>query len=126
MAGRSLRIENRGGQMVFRGGPVVGLQPVMDLALECRFRVDRMCGELGVSERHLHRVFTDSVGLSPKECLRRERMVAARYLLREGGSIKGVAFDLGFAHPKDFTREFRGCYGLAPSAYLERETERCF
>lgn len=126
MVSRTLRIENRGGQMVLRGGPVVGMRPVAELAVECRFRVDLMCGELGVSERHLHRVFSDSVGLAPKDWLRRERMVSARYRLREGGSIKEVALDLGFAHPKDFTREFRVCYGLPPSAYLEQETERSF
>lgn len=121
-----MRIENRGGQMVLRGGPVVGLRPLAELSVECRFRVDLMCAELGISERHLHRVFSESVGLAPKDWLRRERMVSARYRLREGNSIKEVALDLGFAHPKDFTREFRGCYGLPPSAYLEREAERSF
>ena len=45
MASRTLRIENRGGQMVFRGGPVVGLRPVNELAVECRFRVDLMCAD---------------------------------------------------------------------------------
>ncbi len=126
MASRTLRIENRGGQMVLRGGSVVGMLPLAELAIECRFRVDLICVELSISERHLHRVFSDSIGLAPKDWLRRERMVSARYRLREGGSIKEVALDLGFAHPEDFTREFRACYGLPPSAYLEQETERSF
>ena len=124
MASRTLRIENRGGRMMLRGGPVVGMRPGKDLAVEGRFRVDLMCGQLGVSERHLYRVFSDSIGLAPKDWLRRERMVAARHRLREGGSVKEVALDLGFTHPKDFTREFRDCYGLPPSDYVERETER--
>ena len=126
MASRTLRIENRGGQMMLRGGPVVGMRAVEGTGGGVPLPGGSDVRELGVSERHLHRVFSDSVGLAPKDWLRRERMVAARYRLREGGSIKEVALDLGFAHPKDFTREFRGCYGLPPSDYLEQEVERSF
>lgn len=53
-------------------------------------------------------------------------MVEARFLLRDGSSIKGAAIELGFAHPKDFTREFRNCYELTPSTFLDREAERAF
>lgn len=126
MAARTLRIENRAGQLVLRGGRLMGLVPLAVLAGECRFRVDEMCDRLGISDRHLHRVFSESIGLAPKDWLRRQRMVTARFLLRDGASIKQAAIELGFAHPKDFTREFRACYDLTPTTFIDREAERAF
>lgn len=126
MTGGSLRIENHGGTLLLRGGRLVRPIRLADLALVCRFRVDQICERLGVSDRHLYRVFSDSIGLAPKDWLRRQRMVAARRLLRQGVSIKEAAIDLGFAHPKDFTREFRDCYGLPPSAFAASEALRAF
>ena len=126
MAVRTLRIENRAGHLVLRGGRLMGARLLGELARECRFRVDLICERLEISDRHLHRVFSDSIGLAPKDWLRRQRMVVARFLLRNGASIKEVAIELGFAHPKDFTREFRVCYQITPSMFIDREAERAF
>ena len=126
MTAGCLRIENHGGTLRLRGGRLLRPIPLADLAIECRFRVDLLCRQLEISDRHLHRVFSESIGLAPKDWLRRQRMVAARGMLRQGISIKEAAIDLGFAHPKDFTREFRDCYGLPPSAFVACETLRAF
>jgi AraC-like DNA-binding protein len=126
MVAGSLRIENHGGTLMLRGGRLARATPLTELALECRFRVDLICRRLGISDRHLHRVFSESLALAPKDWLRRQRMVTARWLLRQGVPVKEVALDLGFAHPKDFTREFRECYGMPPTAFVAAEALRAF
>ncbi|MGC4017097.1 MAG: helix-turn-helix transcriptional regulator [Luteolibacter sp.] len=85
------------------------------------YRVDRMCQMVGISERHLRRVFEDGIGITPKDWLRRERMVAARNLLREGHSVKEVSIDLGFASPKIFAREFQAFYEVSPTDFQRKD-----
>jgi AraC family transcriptional regulator of adaptative response / DNA-3-methyladenine glycosylase II len=82
-----------------------------------------LCDRIGVSERHLRRVFEDGLGISPKEWLRQERMVAARQLLRHGSPIKEVSIDLGFSTSKMFSRDFIEFYGVRPTDFQRKECE---
>lgn len=117
-------------QIAYRDGRVVAIrprepepEPLRPLARELGFKVNRMCLALGVSERQLHRVFTDCLGISPKDWMRRERMVEARHFLMEGRSVKDVAMELGFAAPKDFGREFSAVYHMTPTEFQRRMAE---
>jgi AraC-like DNA-binding protein len=94
------------------------------LAREVDFRMSGLCERIGVSERHLRRVFDEGLGISPKEWLRQERMVAARKLLRHGSPIKEVAIDLGFSNSKVFSRDFVSFHGVRPTDFQRKETER--
>ena len=91
------------------------------IAREGEYRTANLCDRIGVSERHLRRVFEEGLGISPKEWLRQERMVAARALLREGSPIKEVASDLGFTNPKVFSRDFQLYYGVKPTDFQRKE-----
>lgn len=91
------------------------------IARESRFNATELCTRLGVSERHLRRLFEDGLGIGAKEWLRQERMVVARNLLREGTPIKEVATQLGFANYKNLNREFLAFYNVTPSDYQKRE-----
>ena len=82
-----------------------------------------LCERIGVSERHLRRVFVEGLGISPKEWLRKERMVAARNLLRHGSPIKEVAIDLGFSTSKMFSRDFLSFHGVRPTDFQRKESE---
>ena len=93
------------------------------LAREGDYQMPSLCERIGVSERHLRRVFEEGIGMSPKEWLRRERMVAARNLLRHGSPIKEVAIDLGFTTAKMFSRDFLSFYGVRPTDFQRKETE---
>lgn len=93
------------------------------IARDGGFKMSSLCDRVGVSERHLRRVFEDGLGISPKEWLRQERMVAARSLLRRGTSIKEVAIDLGFSTSKVFSRDFIAFYGLRPTDFQRKESE---
>lgn len=80
-----------------------------------------LCDRIEVSERHLRRVFEEGLGISPKEWLRQERMVAARALLREGSPVKEVANVLGFTTSKMFSRDFQLFHGVKPTEFQRKE-----
>ena len=94
------------------------------MARDGEFQMSSLCARIGVSERHLRRVFEDGLGIGPKEWLRQQRMVAARHLLRHGSPIKEVASDLGFATSKMFSRDFMAFYGVRPTDFQRKESER--
>lgn len=93
------------------------------IAREGEYSLSALCDRVGVSERHLRRVFEEGIGISPKEWLRQERMVAARNLLRHGSPIKEVAIDLGFTTSKMFSRDFQAFYGVRPTDFQKKESE---
>ncbi len=92
------------------------------IAREGDFRMSCLCDRIGVSERHLRRVFDEGLGIAPKEWLRQERMVAARKLLRHGSPIKEVAIDLGFSNSKVFSRDFVAFHGVKPTDFQRKES----
>ena len=94
------------------------------IARDGEYRMSSLCDRIGVSERHLRRVFEEGIGIAPKEWLRQERMVAARSRLREGSPIKEVAIDLGFTTPKMFSRDFQTFHGVKPTEFQRREFEK--
>lgn len=120
---KDLRIVQQDGQVVYI--PASGNEiPLARLAHECGYRIDSMSAALDVSPRHLRRMFTEGLGISPKKWFRSERMVYARNLLRSGLSIKEVSERLGFGGQKDLYLEFKEYYGLPPSSFLAQETKR--
>lgn len=85
------------------------------------YRLAHLCDRIGVSERHLRRLFEEGLGIAPKDWLRQERMVAARNLLRQGSPIKEVSIDLGFTNSKMFSRDFQTFYGVKPTDFQRKE-----
>ena len=80
------------------------------------YQRDLLARTLGLSGRSFHRLVKDSLGITPGTWLRQERAVAARYRLRGGASVKELAFEFGFKHPGDFTKEFKYWHGASPRA----------
>ncbi len=96
------------------------------LLADCGWNVSRICGALGLKERTFARMVEQSLGINPKDWMRRQRALAACALLREVGAVAPVAAMLGFRHGADFTAEFRRMVGIAPSEYLKSERSRMF
>lgn len=66
-------------------------------------------------------LFRQHTGTSPINYLNELRIQrAAEYLKNTDHSIKSIAHSLGFEDPLYFSRSFRKCVGLSPSAYRER------
>lgn len=83
--------------------------------------VGRIVKKMGVSRRTLERLFTEHVGHSPSEEIRRVRLARVRQLL--AGTDIGydeVARMTGFAHLETMRRVFKGEFGISPGDYRLR------
>jgi AraC-like DNA-binding protein/quercetin dioxygenase-like cupin family protein len=71
----------------------------------------------GVSREHLHRLFRNTLGVTPGQYLRLSRIALARRLLRRGEPIIAAAGACGFADQSHFTRWFKRYLGVTPGAF---------
>jgi AraC-like DNA-binding protein len=75
--------------------------------------------ELGISERRLHLVFSEDVGLSPKQWSRVRRFQRALCALYRGVDMRWaeLATTCGYADQAHFSRDFRRFSGVDPTTY---------
>jgi AraC-like DNA-binding protein len=77
----------------------------------------------GYSQRSLRNAFHERFGCAPNEWIRRERMESARLRLldaRPGETVSSIAAEHGYSHVSQFSRDFRGVFGLQPSQVMRR------
>jgi AraC-like DNA-binding protein len=91
----------------------VGVWPT--LARRANYSTTALAGLCGISLRQLERNFRRAFCQSPKKWLKALRLRSAREMLQSGGSVKEVAFSLGYRHPQHFSRDFRKFFGVSPS-----------
>jgi AraC-like DNA-binding protein len=76
----------------------------------------------GMSVSHFIRTFKHSMGTSPIDWLRRERInQAKRRLIDSEEPIKEIARQCGYRDPYFFSKDFKKLTGHPPSAYREQE-----
>ena len=76
---------------------------------------------LGVTDRHMRRIFQDAHGVSPQEFLNTQRLLLAKQLLTDTPMpVTQVALASGFTSLRRFNAAFLQSYRLSPSA-LRRE-----
>jgi AraC-like DNA-binding protein len=82
--------------------------------------VNAVATGLGVSERHLRRVFREAVGVSPKAFTRLTRFHRALRAAREDGhaSWAGIAAAAGYYDQAHLIAEFRTIAGAPPRAFI--------
>lgn len=86
--------------------------PRGDLALQA------LAGHVGVSPRHLSRLFRAELGMSPAAYVELTRIDMARRLLEDGTApIKVVAYAAGFGSPATLRRAFLRRIGVPPLQY---------
>ncbi|RYE90447.1 MAG: AraC family transcriptional regulator [Myxococcales bacterium] len=105
--------------------PAAGRQAHTHLALAAADRltgasVNAVAADLGVSERHLRRVFLETVGVSPKTFARLTRFHRALGAARQGGPARwaSIASDAGYYDQAHLIAEFRAIAGVTPRALL--------
>ncbi|MDM0002025.1 AlkA N-terminal domain-containing protein [Variovorax sp. J22P240] len=77
----------------------------------------RIAARLGVSDRHLRRIFETQFGVSPLQYLQTRRLLAAKQLIADTRlPMTQVALASGFASVRRFNAAFLTHYGLNPSA----------
>ncbi len=85
--------------------------------------VAALAERVSVSERHLSRLFTRQVGMTPGRYVERARVEAARVLLETGrDGVESIARRCGFGTAEGMRRAFVKEIGVPPSAYRERFT----
>lgn len=78
--------------------------------------VARLAERLGVSDRHLRRIFEAALGVSPLQYLQTRRLLMAKQLLTDTGlPVTQVALASGFASVRRFNAAFSEHYGLNPT-----------
>jgi AraC family transcriptional regulator of adaptative response / DNA-3-methyladenine glycosylase II len=72
---------------------------------------------LGVSDRHLRRIFEAQLGVSPLQYLQTRRLLTAKQLLADTDlPVPDVAYASGFASVRRFNAAFALHYGMPPTA----------
>lgn len=101
------------------------MQPVVLRAMRMMERrmgepleVGALAKDLGITPRHLHRLFLEHTGETPAAFLRRIRMNEAAYRLRWSEErTQSLASALGFRSRPAFVRAFEARFGLPPAKF---------
>jgi AraC family transcriptional regulator of adaptative response / DNA-3-methyladenine glycosylase II len=85
--------------------------------------VGDLAARLGISTRHLNRLFAAELEAAPKGLARTRRVQLAKRLI-DGSTLPlaDVAFLAGFGSVRRFNHEFRTVYGCAPGSLRRRRT----
>jgi AraC family transcriptional regulator, regulatory protein of adaptative response / DNA-3-methyladenine glycosylase II len=87
--------------------------------------VEQLAARLGVSDRHLRRIFEAQFGVSPVQYLQTRRLLTAKQLLADTAlPIAQVALISGHASVRRFNAAFLAHYGLNPTALRRQGSER--
>jgi AraC-like DNA-binding protein len=107
-----------------------GRRACPQLALEAAERlasatVSAVAADLGVSERHLRRVFREAIGVSPKAFAKLMRFHRALRAAREDGRARwgSIAVETGYYDQAHLIDEFRAIAGVTPRALLDEVGE---
>jgi AraC-like DNA-binding protein len=78
--------------------------------------IGRLAESVGMSVTSFHRHFKAITGYAPLSYQRYIRLLDARRQLAAGsGNVTSVAFATGYASASQFSREYKKCFGVAPS-----------
>ena len=84
-------------------------------------RISDLAENLGISDRHLRRVFFAAYGVSPVQFLQTQRLLLAKNLLTDTRlAMTDVAMTAGFGSIRRFNDLFKKRYRLAPSRFREK------
>jgi AraC family transcriptional regulator len=93
----------------------------MEQNLTSPISVSDVASEAAYSTFHFVRLFRALTGDTPGSYLRRRRLTeAAAELVCSRRRIIEIAFDYQFQSQEAFTRAFRDCFGISPSAFRKR------
>lgn len=105
---------------------IMRLLPVLEYArrhLDQKFEVVTLARKVNLSVPRFHFEFKRLFGDSPLDHLRKMRLSKASDMLRGGNlSLEEIARQTGFCNQFHFSREFKKCYGCAPSVFRKNVT----
>ncbi|TAL55200.1 AlkA N-terminal domain-containing protein [Pandoraea sp.] len=85
--------------------------------------IPQLASRIGITERHLRRIFNAEFGVSPIEYAQTQRRLLAKRLLSDTAlPVTEVALAAGFGSIRRFNSLFKQHYGFAPSRLRQRST----
>lgn len=94
---------------------VAGALRLIDTGWLDEASVATLAARVGVSERHLRRLFIDSLGVSPLQVAATRRLLFARKLLGETAlSVTDIALASGYRSVRRFNAAFQATYKMSP------------
>lgn len=94
-------------------------QKFIENHLEEKILLNDIAAMFGYSEYHFSRIFTDNVGISVMEYVKRRRLVRAAQDIMDGMSIIEAAFKYSYDSHSGFTKAFKKEFGYSPSLLCE-------
>lgn len=100
------------------------LQPAIEY-IETHFQTGEIANEtlaelLGISQVYLRRLFSENLGLTPRQYILHRRIQEAQRLLVENNlSVTQIADCCGFGSVYDFSRCFKNRVGVSPQLYRQ-------
>lgn len=120
------RPESSPGTPAWRGSSttvVRALRLINDGALD-QGSVARLCDRLGVTPRHLSRLFTNHLGASPKTIAQTRRLQFAKKLIDETSLLMTeIALSSGYGSIRRFNDHFKQTYSRPPSSLRKTRSE---
>jgi AraC family transcriptional regulator of adaptative response / DNA-3-methyladenine glycosylase II len=78
--------------------------------------VPDLAQRIGVSDRHLRRIFESEFGVTPLQFAQTQRLLLAKRLLTDTNlSVTGIALSAGFGSARSLNEQFKQSYGFAPT-----------
>jgi YesN/AraC family two-component response regulator len=103
------------------------LQIVEDNISNDQFDIITFSTELGVSRTLLFTKIKAWTNFTPNDFIQEIRMKRAVQLLEQGNlNISEIGYQVGFKNPKYFSKCFHKKFGLSPTAYIEKFSEKFF
>ena len=85
------------------------------------FGVEKLCKEIGVSDRQLQRKLKAITSKSPNQLISSIRLHRAKELLLQNNhNISEVAYQTGFSNPSYFSKSFKREFGVTPSDFIQK------
>lgn len=80
--------------------------------------LDALAQEFYISKYHLSRQFKENVGFTLHQYVLKKRLMHARSLLQEGGTVGEAFIQSGFNDYSNFSRSFKEEFSLSPKQYM--------
>ncbi len=85
--------------------------------------VKSLAQTLGLSDRHLRRLFDEHLGASPIEIMQTQKLhLAKQFILETDKAMGEIAFATGFNSIRRFNEAFKASYRMSPSAFRSRRS----
>jgi AraC-like DNA-binding protein len=84
-------------------------------AAQAHYHATELARNSGVCLRELEYFFAQEYHRTPQDWLNRLRLHEALPPLAQRRRIKGLAYELGYKHPRNFSRAFKKFYGISPT-----------